>query len=168
MAKRDTYFFKNRYRDAYSTNFGSPTSSLSEVKLGSVAVTANTFVAGDILTIETSANKFGTNGTWNLKLYWNDTDDLVTPITIGTVTLLSTPTLQYLMMRRVSIAVAAGSGNGSIVWPPAVSSINDLTGSVTAPASIAINWTTAGYIILAGDVDNAADQIQARWIKVSN
>ena len=51
MAKRDTYFFQNRYRDAYSANAAAPTNSLTVVKLMSVAVTANTFVAGDILTI---------------------------------------------------------------------------------------------------------------------
>jgi len=169
MAKRDTYFFQNRYRSAFSANATSAQNSLTAVKLMSVAVTANTFVAGDILTIATRVDKFGTNATWNLFLYWNDTDDLTTPILLGTFTGAVAGTLQYTMVRRASIAVANGTGNGTIVWPSGVTTVVDYTaGSTTAPSSVAANWTTNGFVIIAGDVDNAADSIQARWLKVNN
>ena len=169
FSNRDTYPFKDRYRDAQSTNLGSASNSLTTVKLGSVAVAANTFVAGDILTVAARVDKYGAVATWNLFLYWNDTDDLTTPITIGTFTLASALTLQYVMLRRISIAVAAGTGNGSIIWPPGTSGLNDYTSSTTTvPTSAAFNWTTNGYIIIAGDVDSSSDYIQARWLKVSN
>jgi hypothetical protein len=169
MAKRDTYFFKNRYRAAYSANFGAATNSLSIVKLGSVAVAANTFTAGDILTVAASVNKFGSNGLWNLYLYWNETDDLTTPITIGSFTGITSALLQCVVTRRISVTASDGTGSGSIVFPPGVNAVSDYTtGSTTAPSGLVLNWTSSSYIIIAGDVDNASDFIQARWIKANN
>jgi hypothetical protein len=73
------------------------------------------------------------------------------------------------MVRRASVVVANGAGNGTIVFPTAITAVNDYTNaSITAPSSVAANWTTNGYVIVSGDVNAGADYIQARWLKVNN
>ena len=68
--------------------------------------------------------------------------------------------------------VSDGSGNGTNVLLNTVDINQDYISAsstvTTTPSSLAINWTVDSYIILAGDVDDAADNINCQWIRITN
>ena len=67
--------------------------------------------------------------------------------------------------------VSDGSGNGTNVLLNTIDVNQDYiynTALTTIPSSLAINWTVDSYIILAGDVDNASDNINCQWIRITN
>ena len=160
----------NPFQTISLTTPQSTTSSLTEVKLGSIFVPANTFKTSDVVKLESFVKKTGTNAVSNVKLYWNNTDDLTTPVQICQNVVSATITA-ILLIRRLSIMVSDGSGNGTNVLLNTVNVNQDYIYSAaltTIPSSLAINWTVDSYIILAGDVDNAADNINCQWIRITN
>ena len=162
----------NPFQTISLTTPQSTTSSLTEVKLGSIFVPANTFKTFDVVKLESFVKKTGTNAVSNVRLYWNNTDDLTTPIQIAENIGVAATITAILFVRRLSIMVSDGSGNGTNVLLNTVDTNQDYisgASTVTAtPSSLAINWTVDSYIILAGDVDDAADNINCQWIRITN
>lgn len=170
MAKINGFNMYSPFQTISLTTPQSTTSSLTEVKLGSIFVPANTFKTSDVVKLESFVKKTGTNAVSNVKLYWNNTDDLTTPVQICQNVVSATITA-ILLIRRLSIMVSDGSGNGTNVLLNTVNVNQDYIYSAaltTIPSSLAINWTVDSYIILAGDVDNAADNINCQWIRITN
>lgn len=150
----------------------STTSSLTEVKLGSIFVPSNTFGVGDCLKIECFARKQNTNAVSNIRLYWNTADSISspTPIRIGeNLGVIATATA-IPIIRRMGVVTSDGSGSGSSVLLNTVDIYQDYinAGLTTSPSNLALNWTVDSYIILAGDVDNAADILNCQWIRITN
>ena len=150
------------------------TTSLTEVKLGSILVPANTFKSGDSLKIESIARKINTNAVSNIRLYWNTSDSISspTPIRIGeNLSIIATATA-IPIVRRLGVVTSDGSGSGSSALLNTVDIyadyITSAAGLATNPSNLALNWTVDSYIILAGDVDNASDQINCQWIRITN
>jgi len=150
----------------------STTSSLTEVKLGSVLVPANTFGAGDSLKIECFAQN--TNAVSNIRLYWNTSDSISspTPIRIGeNLGIIATATA-IPIVRRLGVVTSDGSGSGSSALLNTVDFFSDYITSAAGlssdPSNLALNWTVDSYIILAGDVDNASDILNCQWIRITN
>ena len=129
-----------------------------------------TFKTFDVVKLESFVKKTGTNAVSNVRLYWNNTDDLTTPVQIAENIGVTATITAILLVRRLSIMVSDGSGNGTNVLLNTVDINQDYisAGSTTTPSSLAINWTVDSYIILAGDVDNAADNINCQWIRITN
>ena len=170
MTKINGFNVYNPFQTISLTTPQSTTSSLTEVKLGSIFVPANTFKTFDVVKLESFVKKTGTNAVSNVRLYWNNTDDLTTPVQIAeNIGVISTVTA-ILFVRRLSIMVSDGSGNGTNVLLNTVDINQDYinSGPTTTPSSLAINWTIDSYIILAGDVDNASDNINCQWIRITN
>ena len=170
MTKINGFNMYNPFQTISLTTPQSTTSSLTEVKLGSIFVPANTFKTSDVVKLESFVKKTGTNAVSNVRLYWNNTDDLTTPVQIAeNIGVISTVTA-ILFVRRLSIMVSDGSGNGTNVLLNTVDINQDYinSGPTTTPSSLAINWTIDSYIILAGDVDNASDNINCQWIRITN
>ena len=170
MAKINGFNMYSQFQTISLTTPQSTTSSLTEVKLGSIFVPANTFKTSDVVKLESFVKKTGTNAVSNVKLYWNNTDDLTTPVQICQNVVSATITA-ILLIRRLSIMVSDGSGNGTNVLLNTVNVNQDYiytAALTTIPSSLAINWTVDSYIILAGDVDNAADNINCQWIRITN
>ena len=170
MAKINGFNMYSPFQTISLTTPQSTTSSLTEVKLGSIFVPANTFKTSDVVKLESFVKKTGTNAVSNVKLYWNNTDDLTTPVQICQNVVSATITA-ILLIRRLSIMVSDGSGNGTNVLLNTVSVNQDYivnAALTTTPSSLAINWTVDSYIILAGDVDNASDSINSQWIRITN
>jgi hypothetical protein len=138
--------------------------------LGSIFVPANTFKTFDVVKLESFVKKTGTNAVSNVRLYWNNTDDLIAPVQIAENIGVSATATAIPMVRRLSIMVSDGSGNGTNVLLNTVDINQDYinAGSTTTPSSLAIDWTIDSYIILAGDVDNALDNINCQWIRITN
>jgi hypothetical protein len=170
MTKINGFNMYNPFQTISLTTPQSTTSSLTEVKLGSIFVPANTFKTFDVVKLESFVKKTGTNAVSNVKLYWNNTDDLTTPVQIAEYIGSPSTATAIPIVRRLSIMVSDGSGNGTNVLLNTVDINQDYinAGVTTTPSSLVINWTIDSYIILAGDVDNASDNINCQWIRITN
>jgi len=164
----------NMYSPFKTINLTTPqstTSSLTEVKLGSILVPANTFSAGDSLKVECFARKQNTNATSNIKLYWNSADSISSPspIRIGeNLSIIATATA-IPIVRRLGVNTSDGSGNGTSVLLNTIDVYQDyINNNTSLPSNLALNWTVDSYIILAGDVDNASDILNCQWIRITN
>jgi hypothetical protein len=169
MSKFNGFDFYNN-KQVVSTN-GTPSNyvnAASTTKITSVYVPANTFAAGDILHIEWVVQLTGlTSGNSSLTLYWNETDDLTTPTQLLTRTTPNT-TIRNSLNRRLSIDVANGTGNGSIMYGVAGASDSDFPTLTTAISSgLVLNWTADSYIILAGFCGTDTG-VRTEFFKVSN
>ena len=163
----------NMYSPFKTINLTTPqstTSSLTEVKLGSILV-PNTFIAGDSLKVECFARKQNTNATSNIKLYWNSADSISSPspIRIGeNLSIIATATA-IPIVRRLGVNTSDGSGNGTSVLLNTIDVYQDyINNNTSLPSNLALNWTVDSYIILAGDVDNASDILNCQWIRITN
>ena len=174
MTKIIGFNMYNPFQTISLTTPQTATTSLTEVKLGSILVPANTFKSGDSLKIESIARKINTNAVSNIRLYWNTSDSISspTPIRIGeNLSIIATATA-IPIVRRLGVVTSDGSGSGSSALLNTVDVyadyITSAAGLATNPSSLSINWTVDSYIILAGDVDNASDQINCQWIRITN
>jgi hypothetical protein len=171
MTKINGFNMYNPFQTISLTTPQSTTSSLTEVKLGSIFVPANTFKTFDVVKLESFVRKTGTNAASNVRLYWNNTDDLIAPVQIAENIGVTATATAIPMVRRLSIMVSDGSGNGTNVLLNTVDVNQDYIQNAaltTTPSSLAIDWTIDSYIILAGDVDNASDNINCQWIRITN
>jgi hypothetical protein len=170
MAKINGFNMYSPFQTISLTTPQSTTSSLTEVKLGSILVPANTFKTFDVVKLESFVKKTGTNAISNVKLYWNNTDDLTTPVQIAEYVGVPETATAIPIIRRLSIITSDGSGDGTNVLLNTVDINQDYinAGLTTTPSSLAINWTIDSYIVVAGDVDNASDNINCQWIRITN
>jgi hypothetical protein len=164
----------NMYSPFKTINLTTPqstTSSLTEIKLGSILVPANTFSMGDSLKIECFTRKQNTNATSNIRLYWNTSDSISspTPIRIGeNLSIIATATA-IPIVRRLGVNTSDGSGNGTSVLLNTIDVYQDyINNNTSLPSNLALNWAVDSYIILAGDVDNASDILNCQWIRITN
>jgi hypothetical protein len=164
----------NMYSPFKTINLTTPqstTSSLTEIKLGSILVSANTFSAGDSLKIECFTRKQNTNATSNIRVYWNSADSISSPspIRIGEYLGLGATFTAIPIVRRLGVNTSDGSGNGTSVLLNTIDVYQDyINNNTSLPSNLALNWTVDSYIILAGDVDNASDILNCQWIRITN
>jgi hypothetical protein len=139
----------------------------STTKITSVYVPANTFAAGDILHIEWLCRLTGlTSGNFSSNLYWNETDDLTTPTTLLTRSVVNT-SIFYGQNRRLSVIVADGTGNGSKIYGAANPLDSDFVAATFVLSTVSLNWTVDSYIILAGFCGTGTG-VRTQFLKVSN
>lgn len=158
---------------------GATNSSTTFYKLSSVRVD-NVFTASEILTVTAMTTKTGTNGTCSLQLYWNDTDDLNTPTSLGFFRSTSSNAVTFLFQRRLAISNITGGGNGTMTLNPAVNALNDMVPTLNGSGIdghgatgrglyyTPINWTTTGYIILGGQNSSSSDFLRSISLQISN
>ena len=168
MSKINGFNFYNN-KQVVLTN-GTPSSvvnAASTTKITSVYVPANTFTAGDILHIEWQYRLTGsTTSTGTTNLYWNETDDLTTPIQLTTRTINNT-NIFYGQNRRLSMVVANGTGDGSKIYGVANQLDSDFAAATFVLSTVALNWTVDSYIIFAGFC-GVGTGIRTEFLKVSN
>ena len=168
MSKINGFNFYNN-KQVVLTN-GTPSSvvnAASTTKITSVYVPANTFSAGDILHIEWQYRLTGsTASTGTTNLYWNETDDLTTPIQLTVRGLLNT-SIFYGQNRRLSVIVANGTGNGSKIYGVATPLDSDFASATFVLSTVALNWTVDSYIIFAGFCGTGTG-VRTEFLKVSN
>jgi hypothetical protein len=142
----------------------------AETKITSVYVPANTFTAGDILHIEWQYRLTGvTSGNSITRLYWNETDDLTSPIQLTNITsgIVLNTNVFWGQNRRLSIIVANGSGNGSKIYGVNNTLQSDFAAATFVLSTVALNWTVDSYIIFAGFCGTGTG-IRTEFLKVSN
>ena len=139
----------------------------STTKITSVYVPANTFAAGDILHIEWLCRLTGlTSGNFSSNLYWNETDDLTSPIQL-TIRGVPNTSIFYGQNRRLSVIVADGTVNGSKIYATGNAHDSDFTAISFVLSTVALNWTVDSYIILAGFCGTGTG-VRTEFLKVSN
>lgn len=169
MAKFNGFeFYRSKQISICSSTPSSYVNSASSQKITSVFIPANTFTAGDILHIEYRLRLTGsTSGNLIHYLYWNETDDLTTPVQLMTRTYANT-NVNAVHNRRLSIAVANGTGNGTILYGVTGSLDSDFAVATFAISTgIALNWTIDSYIIVAG-YSGAGTGVRSQFLKVTN
>ncbi len=168
MAKFNGFDFYNN-KQVVLTN-GTPSAYVnasSTTKITSIYVPANTFTAGDILHIEWLCRLTGsTSGNFSSNLYWNETDDLTTPTTLLTRSVVNT-SIFYGQNRRLSVIVADGTGNGSKIYGTGTGFDSDFVAATFVLSTVALNWTVDSYIILAGFCGTGTG-VRTQFLKVSN
>lgn len=138
---------------------GTASSGTAETITYSILIPANTMSVG-IYDAITRVNKTGTAGTVTVKMYANDTNNLTTPILIGST--VSTATGRYLPLQKfIDIKVLDGTGLGTEVANNVNSASfqNDLSqhGNTAGMSNVAIDWTIDQYLIVTVTNANAGD-----------
>ncbi len=154
-----------------STVAGSTSSSVSNIKLYSILIPANTFTTNEVLDVRTIVTKVGTNGTCTLRLYLN-TSDAVGGTTLGICTYVSS-SLFLPFTRRLAIRNTTTS---TLNFRNTTSAPNDIwfnTSDFNGHAaggidSQSVNWTTDLYLVIGGQLSSASDVMQARFLKINN
>lgn len=165
MAKFLTYPIGSPYKRISTTTAGSAISTTGIQLLNSVLVPANTFIAGDIFTIEGAVSKSNTLGTLTPYFYWN------TSVSLSGATLLSTGTAnanttRYILSIRTLQVVNASNNT---LLPSTTGAANSGYGPVAGTvSSVSLNWTNASYIILAANHTSASESVTGEWLRVGN
>jgi hypothetical protein len=169
MAKIDGFNVGKKYAVVTSTTPTGSVNSTSITLIHSILIPANTFVADDVVTIETCISKSATNNTFSQYFYINTSANLIGAILIATNTAVVAGTRASQLYRRLAINVPAGTGNATIEINSTFSARDDISGAYTAGFStLSINWTVDQYLIVAGSVVNTSDSLTCQWIKASN
>lgn len=133
-------------------DFTSTDSGLVE-KVESFFVPAGTFKQNDVINIQALLTRENSNTQWSGYVYWNQTDDLNTPILIARITTNSIADCYLPLYRNVAII----DSTTTLVWStsqPTPTDLGDTSGeetNVVMSTITTIDWNTNGYIILACD-----------------
>ena len=169
MAKISGYNVGVKYKVITNTTPTGNVNSTSNTLISSMLIPANTFSAGDIVTIETCVTKSSTFNTHTQLFFINTSPSLLGAIQIATTT-GSVGTRAYQLYRRLAISVSDGTGNGTKTLNSTINARDDV-GAITYTtglSTLAINWKVEQYLIVSGSVVNIADTISCQWIKASN
>ena len=170
MAKIIGYNVGVKYKVVTTTTPAGSVNSTSNTLINSLLIPANTFSSGDIVTIETCVTKSAANNAFSFYFYVNTSATLVGATLVATNTSVAAATRAAQLYRRLTIDVASGSGNGTIVLNTSFAARDDIgVGNYTTGFStLTNNWTVDQYIIVSGSVVSTSDTLSCQWIKASN
>lgn len=151
----------------YSGSSVSHTGSVTETKLMSILIPANTFMAGDLITIDSIFVKTGTAGTYTYKFYWNSSDTISGAVQLGTRGIGSTNTFAK-GTRRMSVRTANGGGSAPEVGTEIMSTTTSLASEYQSNAisNVALNWTVDSYLMASITLGNASDSVAQYELKI--
>jgi hypothetical protein len=169
MAKIIGYNVGVKYKVVTTTTPAGSVNSTSNTLINSLLIPANTFSSGDIVTIETCVTKSAANNAFSFYFYVNTSATLGGTL-VATNTSVAAATRAAQLYRRLTIDVASGSGNGTIVLNTSFAARDDMgSGNYTTGFStLTTNWTVDQYIIVSGSVVSTSDTLSCQWIKASN
>lgn len=167
MAKFINYQLGEPYKVKTNVTAGSAVSVTAITLLNSVLVPANTFTAGDIITMEGMVSKSNVLGSFNPYFYWNTTNSLTGAIQIGVSTPLVGGARSFIFYRRGLIRVSDGTGLGTLVSRSTTAASGDQSTVNGASSTLSINWTVDGYFILASSHTNSGETVTGEWVKIS-
>jgi hypothetical protein len=170
MAKIDGFNVGKKYALVTSTTPTGSVNSTSITLIHSILIPANTFVADDVVTIETCISKSATNNTFSQYFYINTSANLTGAILIATNTGIGATTRAAQLYRRLAINVPAGTGNATISVNSTFNVRDDVGAAnyTTGFSTLSINWTVDQYLIVAGSVVSTSDSLTCEWIKAAN
>lgn len=150
-----------------TTTDGAVTSGTSNTYSQGVLIPAGSVVAGNVLEALTICRKVGTNNTYSVRMYINSTNDLSgSPILIGFSTAVGATILQTTLHRLIRVKVTNGTGAGTEVSNTSVASLNDFGGLTSAVSTLAIDWTTDKYLVVAIQNVSGSDSSRVSMLKL--
>jgi hypothetical protein len=143
--------------------------STSENIVGSILVPANTFRAGDLITLEAMFFKSNDTGNFTCRYYYNTTNSLAGAVLIQEVTSVSNIIKYIHLYRRLYIIQANGGGTGSELGTELLgtSQSDDLRlNSGFLSGNLSINWTNDVYIICSLQNTSTNTATSKRFLKL--
>ena len=141
--------------------------TLTQTKLISIPIPANTFKAGDLIVIDTLFSKTGTAGIFTYRFFWNSSDTLTGAIQIG---VRSIPNTQLFATgsRRLSIRTANGGGSAPEVGTEVIASAAGIPNEYQSNtiSNLALDWTIDSYVMGAVTLGNTADSVYQQYMKI--
>ena len=170
MAKIIGYNVGVKYKVVTTTTPAGSVNSTSNTLINSLLIPANTFSSGDIVTIETCVTKSAANNAFSFYFYVNTSSTLVGATLVATNTSVAAATRAAQLYRRLTIDVASGSGNGTIVLNTSFAARDDIgvANYTTGFSTLTTNWTVDQYLIVSGSVVSTSDTLSCQWIKAAN
>jgi len=139
---------------AGTTVTGTTTNTFSK----GVLIPANSRGANYMPRILVHSLKTGSGGTATFRLYANTTNDILgSPILIATYA-AAAGARNIIFERNPYIEVAAGTGNGTqVLLATNTSTISDILAGTAGMSTLAIDWTSNFYLVVAVQLANSAD-----------
>ena len=136
--------------------------------LTTLTIPANTFTAGDLLTLEAAFLKGGTSGGAAINLAINTSNSI--PGSGGSLATKQNAAGVWMPLTRRAAIVSTGSGGGTTLYTTSTSTDSDLVVSPGPTTSVAIDWTVTQYLIAWAQmsVRSPGETISCQWLKVSN
>ena len=131
-----------------------------------LSIPANSFTVGDALELYVQTTKTLINGTQFVRVYWNTSASLVGAILIASTGAAAANTLSQALIRHMGIEVAGGGGNGTQIVQPTAGINNPYVSTVQPIVPVAINWASAGFIIVSIQNGSALDTSNCNLISL--
>lgn len=167
MSKLIGYDYGTSFKIFQNTTSAS-TNSTSVTYLSGVLIPANTYVAGDFPKCNPFFEKIGANGGYDLRLYWNTTNNLSgSPVLINVLSATTTTAGAFNFYRQIKITGSTGS-NSFILPTSLITEFFDTFPRTPIPDLISIDWSIDGYLIAAARCVSSSDSIIIHYLRVTN
>ncbi len=143
------------------------TGSLTQTKLMSILIPANTFKAGDLITVEALFGKTGTAGTLTHRLYWNSTDSITGAIQLAIRAVTAANRFAF-TSRRLSVRTANGGGSAPEVGTELIVTTTGFASEYASStvSNVALDWTSDSYVMASVQLGNAGDTVFQYTLKI--
>jgi hypothetical protein len=150
-----------------STGLGTAvTGTTSNTFCKALLIPANTFVAGDLPSVNTRITVTGANGTRTARMYLNTAASLAgSPVLVGT-SLSAASSAPTTGIQRV-LAIEATTGANTYV-PNSSNNVSIETLNFTsAESTLTIDWTVDQYLVVSIQLGNGSDSGNCRYIMIN-
>lgn len=140
------------------------TGTVAETILSTILIPANTFNLYDIIDIESRLRKTNTNGTATIRIRIGTTQvlgaTLFATFTSSAAVHTYIPIYRRLTIKNITTATETLTATDSVV--------TDMGAITTINTNIAVDWTVDNYIIVTGQLANAADTMNLMFIVLNH
>lgn len=167
MSKLIGYDYGTSFKIFQNTTSAS-TNSLSVTYLSGVLIPKNSYVTGDFPKCNAIFEKIGANNGYDVRLYWNSTNNLSgSPVLLCSVSATTSTAGTYNFYRQIKITGSTGSN--SIILPTSLTAeFFDTFPRTPIPDLVNIDWSNDGYIIAAARCLSTSDTILVHYLRVTN
>lgn len=167
MSKLIGYNYGTSFKIFQNTTSAS-TNATSTTYLSGILIPNNTYSVGDFPRCNAFFEKTGANNGYDVRLYWNSTNDLSgSPVLLGVVSSATATAGTYNMYRQIKITGTTGNSSLIISTSNTTLPYEPFPMSQT-PLNVTIDWTIDGYIIAAARCISSSDSITVHYLRVTN
>lgn len=167
MSKLIGYDYGSSFKIFQNTTSAS-TNATSITYLSGVLIPNNTYQIGDFPRCNAFFEKIGANNGYDVRIYWNSTNNLSgSPVLLGVVSATTATAGIYNMYRQVKIT--GTTGNSSLIISTSRTDLPYEPFPISqTPLIVNIDWTIDSYIIAAASCISSSDSILVHYIRVTN
>lgn len=167
MSKLIGYDYGTSFKIFQNTTSAS-TNATSTTYLSGVLIPNNTYQVGEYPRCNVLFEKIGANSGYDVRLYWNSTNNLSgSPVLIGVLSSTTAAQSTYNMYRQIKITGTTGSS--SIILSTTITGLPfEPFPQTPVPQLVNIDWTIDGYIIAAASCTSSSDSITVHYLRVTN